>query len=685
VDKETALKLIEQARNQLPVDENSLKEAAIYLSTTYPTEYINNSYLFDNKDYGKALLETSSFNAATTDPRTILSKYKVFKDSPYANELFKKAAFAAIDKDAGIALSTFFLFRGKDYEADLLYKLATSAANNDPAAFFKNYVLFDGQNYQEPLLKVAGFNAVNKVPDSGTISRDEASVFLGIAGTDLWLRAFIDSNNLFVGKAYEKELWNKALRHPEIMLPMVRQFNALHEAPTAKRFALFNDTTAANDFDLITIGREEAYTSTYLGILNDMLGEHGTSGKLQKSGQKLTGILSPVQMERMDIFLEAAASYGRMDDVLKVIPQEQIRQIIHHVANKAGTATDLSYISTIAIMMTAPGCNADVRHLLEQEVKAQYDDAKKANNKNKMDRFGLLGATYSTNLPAGVNISTNERTFFTGMAHNPAYQQTPPFQMNRFQLTDNKGACNELMVFANDDDSKSSYNHWKTQYKDKPGWKIEEHDSFTHIYSTNNDDGRVPVHVYANHPDAHDNGLENINRAVAEQQGNATPSFQVFVGRGHSYHAPDYLKRLQEMSKNVDGTPKEHAPKLIYLGSCGGYKNITKVLQMSPDAQIISTKQTGSMDVNDPMLFFINQSINENGSVIWAQQQRLLDQLGSKNKEAYLLPNKNISLVMQRKYNSLQQEPVSERPQQNQPISPITVPRPFFNDIEYRR
>src|SRR6185312_9802240 len=64
----------------------------------------------------------------------------------------------------------------------------------------------------------------------------------------------------------------------------------------------------------------------------------------------------------------------------------------------------------------------------------------------------------------------------------------------------------------------------------------------------------------------------------------------VVIHRGHSYHLP---YTIQQLSENA---------KIIMLGSCGGYQNLKTILNYSPEAHIISTKQTGAMNVNKPII-----------------------------------------------------------------------------------
>lgn len=71
------------------------------------------------------------------------------------------------------------------------------------------------------------------------------------------------------------------------------------------------------------------------------------------------------------------------------------------------------------------------------------------------------------------------------------------------------------------------------------------------------------------------------------EKNNIEPS--IIVHRGHSYHLPTTMSHISAGNK------------IVILGSCGGYHNLSTILQQSEDAHIISSKQTGSMHVNDPL------------------------------------------------------------------------------------
>ena len=98
------------------------------------------------------------------------------------------------------------------------------------------------------------------------------------------------------------------------------------------------------------------------------------------------------------------------------------------------------------------------------------------------------------------------------------------------------------------------------------------------------------THQKINDENLDDTAQYHLNSYLVEQ--GLTPS--VVVHRGHSY----WLQRtLNRMPDDV---------KIVVLGSCGGYKNLSTILKSSPNAHIISTKEIGFGDINGPILNYLH-------------------------------------------------------------------------------
>jgi hypothetical protein len=86
------------------------------------------------------------------------------------------------------------------------------------------------------------------------------------------------------------------------------------------------------------------------------------------------------------------------------------------------------------------------------------------------------------------------------------------------------------------------------------------------------------------------------------------------------------------------------------LGSCGSYQNLNAVLQICPDAQIVSSKEVGSRLVNEPVLKLINESLLFQEEIDWMSMWDALGKQfeGSEAQERfenYIPPHKNLGAL----------------------------------------
>ena len=151
--------------------------------------------------------------------------------------------------------------------------------------------------------------------------------------------------------------------------------------------------------------------------------------------------------------------------------------------------------------------------------------------------------------------------------------------------------------FYDDEDGIASFNSFKNSFNNS-NWILVEEREYIKFVSTN---GRVKI--YANKPENDetawyyaDKEMER-NREVAE----------IIIHRGHSYYVEESIEKI----------PK--SAKLIVLGSCGGYNRLSQLLSKSNNAQIISTKQIGSMAVNNPMIYKMAEKARLGQDLVWSQ------------------------------------------------------------------
>lgn len=94
------------------------------------------------------------------------------------------------------------------------------------------------------------------------------------------------------------------------------------------------------------------------------------------------------------------------------------------------------------------------------------------------------------------------------------------------------------------------------------------------------------------------------------------------------------------------------------LGSCGGYQNLKTILNYAPEAHIISTKETGAMNVNKPIIDALDNTLRAGKNIDWRKMWASLSSQFSKEPaqiretfEDYIPPQRNLGALFIKAYN----------------------------------
>jgi hypothetical protein len=157
--------------------------------------------------------------------------------------------------------------------------------------------------------------------------------------------------------------------------------------------------------------------------------------------------------------------------------------------------------------------------------------------------------------------------------------------------------------------------------------------------------------IYANLPldnktDLDQQAQENLMNYLKEKK--IAPS--IVVHRGHSYHLKYTLRQLMPSAQ------------IVVLGSCGGYQNLGKLLDINQNAHVISTKQVGSYAVNEPILKLINDYVRAGKNMEWIPFWKQLFQNLKNDPKAiallkdYIPPHQNQGLLFMKAYRQAMPE-----------------------------
>ena len=178
-------------------------------------------------------------------------------------------------------------------------------------------------------------------------------------------------------------------------------------------------------------------------------------------------------------------------------------------------------------------------------------------------------------------------------------------------------------------------------FKGKPEWNVTTLKEWVIIKSQQGQ----PYTIYANLPldykqDLDQQAQEHLLNYLNDNKIEPT----VVVHRGHSYHLKYTLRQMLPSSR------------IVMLGSCGGYQNLAKILNINEDAHIISTKQVGSYSVNEPILRSLNEQIRNGKNIEWIPfwnqvgQSVKSDPRASELIKDYVPPHKNLGAIFIKAY-----------------------------------
>ncbi|PCJ97078.1 MAG: hypothetical protein COA45_10695 [Zetaproteobacteria bacterium] len=403
-------------------------------------------------------------------------------------------------------------------------------------------------------------------------------------------------------------------------LTVAFELNELHDEPDDVRFASINDHSASQLLDVMVLGREEVYTSTFLGVFDRFQEKMAAEGK-----DSVLDVANPKYSTMAVSFLEIANSYNKLDEAMAFIPKDQWGSVLETVSSEIENGNTGIAISLADIMNNTS--DPAIKAQIEQHIQNSYDNAPPGSIK---DTYAVTAAYYN-------DLSGQDTIKIENPDH---YKVAAVDSLSQDELVGTDGIHKQLLVFTGDEDGVSSFEYFQKRFEQSKDYKVEDKGDYIKITSLS---GETPIEIYANHPDASpDTILQDISGKPDATIKDV--EFDSVIHRGHSYNLDNTLPYFSESNS------------LVFLGSCGGYSNVEKLMDIAPDAQIIATKQVGTKFINDPMIFDINESIRKGEPLVWEDKQKVLDGFGDPRKESYVLPDKNTPLIFAKKLKELEDE-----------------------------
>lgn len=427
-------------------------------------------------------------------------------------------------------------------------------------------------------------------------------------------------NDSISKKLYTAELQYRALKD------FVRPMNDLHEEKDNVRFKCIDSLTPAALYFVMVYGQDEIYTSSFIGTFKRLI-----ERMKPQSGDQF---LQSLNYDHFRTFIRMCANYNTLSDFLGTMDDNMRTAVMTKFIGglQHGKEDDLEDAVDVA---DAFGSIRDsvLTTFLQQRVKDNYEQSYKEQSKKGMIVYSLLAMLFE-----GSKISNNDE----GAAVASSRLKLPPINKVMFKdLVDDSGIVYQQVFFYGDEDGKMSYDGYMQEFRNKK-WKVVTEKYWSVISSTT---GKKVV-IYANLPlkePEDEDAQDSLGRYLSNN--NIVPT--IIVHRGHSYHLPMTLAKL---TKQV---------KIVVLGSCGGYHNLAVVLDRAPDAHIISSKQTGAMAINEPIIRAINSRLLDGEDINWIAIWHELDEYFGKRKDLhekyddYVPPYKNLGAIFIKAYRNM--------------------------------
>lgn len=407
--------------------------------------------------------------------------------------------------------------------------------------------------------------------------------------------------------------------------PFIRTINELHEKPDAVRFTILDQLNAQELYYLVIAGETELYTSSYVkGVFPRMM---------QKINNRGDSLLISVRFDRFKKFIKMAAGYNTLSDFLSSIPDKDRAQLlmtafVNNLEKSKGLEDGVDVADSYASIYETIKPVADE---MLNNVKMNLDRNIKENNKRGMVIYNLLYKLFiSADTTSAIDLSKE-------------FGIPPVYSINYHSLIDDTVHKVVMQVFFyGDEDGKMNYNGFLSELNRSGAWKIANETKYwTSFASTKG----KPVMIYANKwfdDEKQEGELDKAQAALDDYLKDKDIQPTIIVHRGHSYWVPYTINQIMPSAK------------IVLLGSCGGYNLIHSVLQHSPDAHIIASKQTGKKDINQPFMNILNEKLRNGNDIEWIPLWKEFKAKAGNVEgfDDYVPPYKNLGALFIKAYNS---------------------------------
>ncbi|MBL7702505.1 MAG: hypothetical protein JNM14_09655 [Ferruginibacter sp.] len=427
---------------------------------------------------------------------------------------------------------------------------------------------------------------------------------------------------MFGANGLREVLKSKAIQH------FITPINELHDLSNINTRMRATDSLSAVDlYFMMIMGESDIYTSSF---------KHSYQRMLQRLGKvpRTDSLLHNVNYDFFKKFIKMTANFNKLDNFLSYMPQSSSENLMREFIANLDKTNNLEDAIDVADSYSSIADKKLQSTILSYVIANEKEGVEKNNSRGKTI-YGLLKTIF-------LSADTTNKIDLTKLLGIPSI-----YEIENKDLRDDSGRIVQQVYWYGDKDGKTFFPSFISSFSPKE-WNITYSSEWYEIKSK-----KGKVWIYANRPLDNDANLDDsaqvhLNNYLFEN--GMHPA--VVVHRGHSYWLPRTIRRMAGDAK------------VVVLGSCGGFKNLNDIIDVNPDAHIISTKEIGAGDINRPILNYLNQTFESGQKLVWKKMWASLTKLFAADTnrsirdswENYIPPYKNLGAIFLKGYNNMAQE-----------------------------
>lgn len=427
---------------------------------------------------------------------------------------------------------------------------------------------------------------------------------------------------MFGPNGLREVLKSKAIQH------FITPINELHDLGNINQRMKATDSLSTIDlYFMMVMGEGDIYTSSF---------KHSYQRMVQRLGKvpRTDSLLSYVNYDFFKKFIKMTASFNKLDNFLSYMPPASSQAVMYEFVANLDKTNNLEDAIDVADSYSSITDKKMQDNILNYVVNNEKNSIENNNSRGKKI-YGLLKTIF-------LSADTSNKIDLTKLLGIPSV-----YEIDNKEMRDDSGRIIQQVYWYGDKDGKTFFPSFINSFSPKE-WAISYNSEWYEIKSKKGN-----VWVYANRPLDNDTNLDDsaqvhLNNYLTEND--LKPA--VVVHRGHSYWLPRTIKRMAGDAK------------IVVVGSCGGFKNLNDIIEVNPDAHIISTKEIGAGDINRPILNYLNQAFESGNKLVWKKMWASLTKLFAADPnssirdswENYIPPYKNLGAIFLKGYNNMPQE-----------------------------